>query len=78
MILHLLTISDVNSSLNDLKSENEQLRSKNKELWQEIKSLNGKMDKLEGQFRRNNLRFSGIKGSKMITGMKQNRNSERL
>lgn len=57
-------LSDVNSSLNDLKAENEQLRSENKELWQEIKSLNGKMDKLEGQSRRNNLRFSGIKGSK--------------
>ncbi|KAH3784664.1 hypothetical protein DPMN_162627 [Dreissena polymorpha] len=56
-------IDDVNTTLNNLKHENEQLKSENKMLWNEISSMKSKMDKLESQSRRNNLRFNGINGT---------------
>jgi len=53
---------DMNRSVCDLKSENECLRQENQDMRGQIDKLSAKVDNIEGQSRRNNLKFHGIQG----------------
>ena len=55
-------IDDMNRSVCDLKSENECLRQENQDMRRQIDKLSAKVDNIEGQSRRNNLKFYGIQG----------------
>ena len=55
-------MDDINQAVSALKCENETLRQENSEMRQQISKLSVKIDNIEGQSRRNNLRFYGIQG----------------
>ena len=55
-------IDNLAESVQDLKTENEQLKQSNADLQSQLSSVASKLDYLEGQSRRNNLRFNGIHG----------------
>ena len=52
----------ITESINELRSENESLKAENESMKSELKSIRQKLDYIEGQSRRNNLRFYGIPG----------------
>ena len=55
-------IDNLAQSVQDLKTENEELKQSNAELQTQLSSVASKLDYLEGQSRRSNLRFNGIHG----------------
>lgn len=55
-------LNDMNESITNLRAENEKLREENNSMKQEMGKLSKKLDYMEGQSRRNNLRFYGIPG----------------
>ena len=55
-------LDDLTQRVKDLKSENEELKESNKSLQTQLSSVVTKLDYLEGQSRRNNLRFNGLHG----------------
>ena len=52
----------ITESINELRIENESLKAENENIKSELKSVRQKLDYIEGQSRRNNLRFYGILG----------------
>ena len=56
-------IDQLFTSVNDLKYDNERLRQDNEQLREEMHFMKQKLDQIENQSRRNNLRFNGIHGN---------------
>ncbi|KAH3797723.1 hypothetical protein DPMN_151309 [Dreissena polymorpha] len=56
-------IDQLFTSVNNLKHDNERLRQDNEHLREEMHFMKQKLDRIENQSRRNNLRFNGINGS---------------
>ena len=55
-------IDSLSQSVQDLKTENENLKKSNANLQTQLNSVSSKLDYMEGQSRRNNLRFNGLQG----------------
>ena len=56
-------IDSIFSTISELKQDNDRLSSDNLLLREEVSQMKNKLDQIENQSRRNNLRFNGIDGS---------------
>jgi len=56
------TMDDMNGSVCDLKSDNESLRQEYEDMMRQIDESSAKVDNIEGQSHRNNIKLYGIYG----------------
>ena len=55
-------IDSLTKQVNDLQTENDMLKSENAKMQKQLFSVASKLDYIEGQSRRNNVRITGLHG----------------